>query len=96
MEKLVRKITSGKQITLPPSFCKEHHLEAGELVAMYVKEGVLFVEPYQEKSKAVKKLEELFAKSPVDFHNIAEDSLLYEIGREIGRSREAKSKQETK
>ncbi len=96
MEKVIRKITSGKQITLPPSFCKEHHLEAGELVAMYVKEGVLFVEPYQEKSKAVKKLEKLFAETPEGFQDISEDVLLNDIDRERTAIRYAKLRQETK
>ena len=38
MKPLIRKISRGNQVTLPPKFVSDHHLDAGDSVEM-IEEG---------------------------------------------------------
>jgi antitoxin component of MazEF toxin-antitoxin module len=87
MSKVIRKITSSKQVTLPPDFCKKNGLTAGAYVVMSIEEGKLIIKPHQDKSKSLKKLEALFEKTPVEFRDTSEEDLLTIINSEIEETR---------
>ncbi|KIE05724.1 hypothetical protein NF27_DC00030 [Candidatus Jidaibacter acanthamoeba] len=96
MDRVIRKITSGKQVTLPPDFCEKNDLQVGELVAMHLDDGKLIIEPYRNRSKALEKLEELFKTLPGAFGEESEESLLETIDEEISATRKKHSSPQKK
>ena len=72
---LVRKINTGYQLTLPPDFRKYNHLSVGSMVSVINEGNKLVIEPFKNKSGALKRLELLFKKSPTEFESMPEQEV---------------------
>ena len=87
---MLRKITTGYQITIPNDFRKENNLNIGSMVSVYNKGSKLVIEPFQPKSEALRKLKSLFKNTPQDFQHLSEQQLSKTIDKEIKSSRDKK------
>lgn len=84
---IIRKITSGYQITIPNEFRKTHHLDVGSMISISSIDEKLIIEPFQYKSAALKKLEALFANTPDEFKDLDESEVIDLVDEEIKDSR---------
>ena len=80
---IVRKISSGYQITIPNEFRKDNNLNIGSMVSIYMQRDKLIIEPFRYKSEALKKLKELFKETPENFKNLPEQEVSKIVNKEI-------------
>ena len=87
---IVRKITTGYQITLPPHFRSNHHLHVGSILSITDEGDRLIIEPYINKSKALSKLKELFTQPKLnDFKDMDEEEISSLVDHEIKEARKS-------
>ena len=92
IEPSIRKIARGYQVTLPPEFRKEHHLNVGDYVEIQEKNGKLIIEPIEIKKKSVaKQFDEIFASQKEDaaFAKKTEEEILALVRKEVKAARKA-------
>ena len=84
---IIKRITSGYQITIPNEFRKDNDLNIGSIVSIYSENGKLIIEPFKRKSEALKKLKALFENTPTEFANLSEKEVSKVVSAEIKSSR---------
>jgi bifunctional DNA-binding transcriptional regulator/antitoxin component of YhaV-PrlF toxin-antitoxin module len=80
---IIKKISSGYQITIPNEFRKDNDLEIGSMVSIYTEGAKLVIEPFQHRTEALKKLKALFKKTPKEFANLSEKEVSKLVAKEI-------------
>lgn len=88
----IRKIARGYQVTLPPEFRKEHHLDVGDYVELQEKNGKLIIEPIEIKRKSVaKQFDNIFAsqKEHPAFAKKTEEEIISLVRKEIKATRKS-------
>lgn len=97
-KRLIRKISRGHQITLPPCFLKENDLHIGDTVEILEQEGKVIIQPLIsetsiEKRQLISKIKALFERIDSDLAESSsptnEEQLLEEINREIESTRKS-------
>lgn len=88
---LVRKINTGYQVTLPPEFRKCNHLSVGSMVSVTNQGNKLIIEPFKNKSEALKKLESLFKNAPTEFESMPDQEVSDFVRHEIKAARSKKN-----
>jgi bifunctional DNA-binding transcriptional regulator/antitoxin component of YhaV-PrlF toxin-antitoxin module len=66
-QKVIRRISRGHQVTLPPHFLKENGLHIGDAVEILEEKGKVTIQPLtilgsQEKEHFIQKIQNLFDK----------------------------------
>ncbi len=83
---IIRKITTGKQVTLPQEFIDKHDLMIGENVSMSFNEkNMLVIKPHRNVKKALIRMEKLFSLIREEFED--EKSLIATIDEERNKAR---------
>ncbi len=94
-QKVIRRISRGNQVTLPPHFLKENGLHIGDSVEILEEKGKVTIKPLtilgsQEKEHFIQKIQNLFDR--IDHQVVKEDLgeeevMLNMINQEIEESR---------
>ena len=80
---IIRKITTGRQVTLPLEFIQNNDLSIGESVSMSLDErNLLIIKPYRDKRKALLRMEKLFNSIKEEFNDMNEEELIDLINKE--------------
>ena len=86
----IKKITTGYQVTIPNEFRKANCLNVGSMVTIYTEGHKLIIEPFHNKSEALKKLHCLFADAPEEFKYLSEPEVSRIIAKETKLHRKGK------
>lgn len=96
-QRVIRRISRGHQVTLPPRFLKKNDLHVGDAVEIFEEEGKITIQPItitnsQEKSRLIQTVQDLFAQidsqtSEIQLKN--EEDILKVINNEIEQSRKS-------
>jgi bifunctional DNA-binding transcriptional regulator/antitoxin component of YhaV-PrlF toxin-antitoxin module len=94
--KLIRRISRGHQVTLPPHFLKENGLHIGDSVEILEEKGKVTIQPVtivgaQDKSRLIETIQSLFSEMDNQISKEkklnGEELILQEINQEIEQSR---------
>ncbi len=95
-QRIIRRISRGHQVTLPPHFMKENGLHIGDAVEILEEKGKITIQPLiitdsQEKSRLIQTIQGLFGQidSQVSKEGLSrnEEAILEIINNEIEQSR---------
>jgi AbrB family looped-hinge helix DNA binding protein len=89
-ERSLRKIARGYQITLPPEFRDEFHLNVGDYVEVSEENGRLIIEPVEIKKKNIASQFDDIFKNQKDRLITSEDKILEMVRKEVKLSRKEK------
>jgi len=89
---LVRKINTGYQLTIPPDFREHNNLFIGSMVSVINEGSRLIIEPFKNRSAALRKLELLFKNAPTTFESISEQEVSDLVRHEIKAARRERLK----
>ncbi len=94
--KVIRRISRGHQVTLPPHFLKENDLHIGDSVEIFEEEGKVTIQPIaiissKDKSRLIQTIQNLFSQIdneiPEEKKFKDEESVFEVIDQEIKDSR---------
>lgn len=89
MEQIIRKINRGYQFTIPPEFREQNSLDVGALVSVKQEGNKLVIEPFKNKTSALKRLDYIFSQKS-EFSKMNEDIINAMVSEEIKASRKSK------
>lgn len=89
MKEYTGKINRGFQLTLPPEFRENYHLQIGDYLKMQEENGKLVIEPVKMvSSDPLEALKSLLSSSVDNFKDLPEDQIMDLVRDEIKKSRE--------
>lgn len=89
MQQIIRKVNRGYQFTIPPEFREKNSLDVGALLSVKQEGNKLIIEPFRNKTSALKRLDYIFSQKN-EFSQISEKDISKMVQKEIKASRKPK------